>query len=271
MRARARVCVCVCVCVCVILTGVVSFSAGSSYANGRYVVKLALNHDHPFQPPRSVSFLTPNGRFQTNASICIAGLTSHHPEKWSGVLTLEKIVRSLSAFMDTEYDYGIGGIQSTQDCIRTLAQNSDAYNERKGLYKDMVWMKDTRRKTNDVDDENKDAAAGKDTNDNTMVERGEGEDDIRMESEGTPGKRKREAKDEGDSESGLQELIDEQLAYTYDSESELDQYSVGTAGDEAGADGEQSSGKDDDDDDDDVWVQKSACGAMRMSEGGGES
>ena len=152
LYAYTYTCVCVCLCVC-IWTCVLLFLAGSSYANGRYVVKLALNHDHPFQPPRSVSFLTPNGRFQPNASICIAGLTSHHPEKWSGVLTLEKIVRSLSAFMDTEYDYGIGGIQSTQDCIRTLARNSDAYNERKGLYKDMVWMNDTRRKTKEEDEE----------------------------------------------------------------------------------------------------------------------
>lgn len=160
-----------------------------------------------------------------NTNVCISGLTNHHPESWNGVITLEKIVHALSAFMDTKYDYGIGGIDRPDDEIIKLSGESNEYNKKKNLYDDMTWFRN-------VDGDCSATAGTAIVDEQDSMERDEYERvALRMAK-----KRKAEAEaeaaetsgDEKDADSDKDELglIEEQQLYTYESESELDQMST---------------------------------------------
>jgi len=99
------------------------------YAGGEYVVRVALPDGYPFDPP-TMTFLTPNGRFEVGAPICTT-FTSHHPEAWSSSHTLSSLVRSLASFMLDE-SAGRGSIRATAAERAAFAASSAATNAAKG-------------------------------------------------------------------------------------------------------------------------------------------
>ena len=52
----------------------------SDYSCGFYHGRIVFPADYPFSPP-SISFLTPNGRWEVEKKICLS-VTGYHPESW---------------------------------------------------------------------------------------------------------------------------------------------------------------------------------------------
>lgn len=62
--------------------------------------------------PPSFMMLTPNGRFQTSAKICLS-ISSHHPEHWQPSWSVRTALVALTAFMPTPGNGAIGSLVST--------------------------------------------------------------------------------------------------------------------------------------------------------------
>lgn len=52
----------------------------SDYSEGLYHGRILFPSNYPFAPP-SISFLTPNGRWEIDKKICLS-VTGYHPEMW---------------------------------------------------------------------------------------------------------------------------------------------------------------------------------------------
>lgn len=98
------------------------------YSGGEYILKIKLPKDYPFSPP-VVAFLTPNGRFEPEVSICL-NITHMHSETWSPLITLEKLIYSVMSVLYDPTISGIGGMVSSADKKKTLAASSVEYNRK---------------------------------------------------------------------------------------------------------------------------------------------
>ncbi len=58
----------------------------SPFAGGCYHGTLHFSQETPIKPP-SIRMLTPNGRFETNARICLDMASDFHPEKWRSTMS----------------------------------------------------------------------------------------------------------------------------------------------------------------------------------------
>ena len=97
----------------------------SPFQGGVYHGKIVFSLDYPFTPP-DIVFLTPNGRFVLNKRICLNN-TSFHPELWSPQWDVRTTVLSLIPYLVSDFDYGIGGIQTDDETKRKLAVESRSW------------------------------------------------------------------------------------------------------------------------------------------------
>ncbi|CAF2496778.1 unnamed protein product [Rotaria sp. Silwood2] len=75
------------------------------YHGGIYQGKIIFPFEYPFKPP-SIYMLTPNGRFQTNKSLCLT-ITSYHPDSWNPSWSISSILNGFLSFMcDTSPTHG---------------------------------------------------------------------------------------------------------------------------------------------------------------------
>ena len=89
------------------------------YENGLYHGMIRLNQNHPFSPP-NIHIITPNGRFTAESypfskdsrGICTT-FTAFHPETWSPVNNIEKVIKGLVSLMCDEPDVGNVGAEFT--------------------------------------------------------------------------------------------------------------------------------------------------------------
>lgn len=107
----------------------------SQYEGGQYVVRLILPQDYPFSAP-VISFLTPNGRFKTGSSICIAGVSHFHKADWSPNQNFASLLMSVISFMtDDHQGVHIGSEASTDQRKKDLALSSKQWNDAHGFSK----------------------------------------------------------------------------------------------------------------------------------------
>ena len=102
------------------------------YVGGRYVVRLELAQDYPFSAPK-IFMLTPNGRFLPDRSICMDGITSHHPSSFSCILTFDSILASVVSFWCSSFEGEMGGMMTLASEKRRLAGLSCQFNKKRGF------------------------------------------------------------------------------------------------------------------------------------------
>lgn len=107
-------------------------AAGTPYENGEYFGRMLLPATYPFAPP-SFFVMTPNGRFQTETSICTS-FSSYHPATWSPSWNIGSMASGLLSFMSTT-DATAGSVTTTDETKRTLAEQSRAFNCKQPRYK----------------------------------------------------------------------------------------------------------------------------------------
>lgn len=108
--------------------------ADTPFESGEYVMQIDLPKEYPWKAPH-LKFLTPNGRFLVNKSICVAGVTSQHANDWTPQQTLMTILVSIISFMTEDSDLHLGAERSTDSEKRRLASISKNYNIRHGYDK----------------------------------------------------------------------------------------------------------------------------------------
>jgi ubiquitin-protein ligase len=97
----------------------------SDYAGGVYHGRILLPSGYPLHPPHIV-FLTPNGRFEVGAKICLSA-SAHHPDQWNPAWSVQTLLLALRAFMPTPGLGAVGAIESTPSARRELAEASRDY------------------------------------------------------------------------------------------------------------------------------------------------
>jgi ubiquitin-conjugating enzyme E2 J2 len=97
------------------------------YEGGIYVGKIKFPSEYPFKAP-SVIMITPSGRFQCNAKICMS-MTDFHPESWNPLWSVGSILQGLQSFMASD-ELTTGGIVASEAERRKLASESISYNNR---------------------------------------------------------------------------------------------------------------------------------------------
>jgi ubiquitin-conjugating enzyme E2 J2 len=96
------------------------------FEGGEYIFQIKISPDYPFSPP-VIRCLTPSGRFETEKTFCLS-ITHYHSEKWSPLVTIEKIIYSvMSVFSDPEIT-GVGIRAFPPGERRALAMSSREYN-----------------------------------------------------------------------------------------------------------------------------------------------
>lgn len=98
------------------------------YYGGQYILRIKLPDNYPYSPP-VIACVTPNGRLQLDVNVCLS-FSHFHPESWSPLITIEKMIYSiLSVF----YDKTIRGVGSEEildsRTIKLLAKESVVYNQ----------------------------------------------------------------------------------------------------------------------------------------------
>jgi ubiquitin-conjugating enzyme E2 J2 len=97
------------------------------YEGGIYIGKIKFPSEYPFKAP-SVTMITPSGRFQCNAKICMS-MTDFHPESWNPLWSVGSILQGLQSFMASD-ELTTGGISASDSERRRLASESISYNNR---------------------------------------------------------------------------------------------------------------------------------------------
>jgi ubiquitin-conjugating enzyme E2 J2 len=70
------------------------------YEGGVYFGKLEFPQEYPMKPP-NLRIMTPSGRFNVNANICLS-FTNFHRESWNPTWKIESIIIGLISFMTSE-------------------------------------------------------------------------------------------------------------------------------------------------------------------------
>jgi ubiquitin-conjugating enzyme E2 J2 len=99
----------------------VFYNLEEEYKQGFYHGVLELPEDYPFSPPK-IKFLTNNGRFQVDKSICTT-FTHYHKETWSSSWNIRTILTAMISFMYSD-EKGIGGVFETSSKRKQLAAKS---------------------------------------------------------------------------------------------------------------------------------------------------
>lgn len=104
------------------------------FESGEYVMQMNLPPEYPFKAPQ-LKFLTPNGRFTVNKSVCIAGVSAHHESEWSCQQNIMTMLIGVISFMTEDIHSHVGAERTTRAEKRRLAENSKDYNVRHGYAK----------------------------------------------------------------------------------------------------------------------------------------
>lgn len=108
-------------------------AADSDYAGGYYHGRIIFPTHYPFKPP-SIIMLTPSGRFEAGAKICLS-LSDFHPESWNPMWGVSHILLGLQSFFyeNTSTTGALHGISSAEK--RRLAKQSLAFNVRNATFR----------------------------------------------------------------------------------------------------------------------------------------
>ncbi|XP_019053111.1 PREDICTED: ubiquitin-conjugating enzyme E2 32-like [Nelumbo nucifera] len=94
----------------------------TEFEGGIYYGWIQLPVEYPFQPP-AFMLLTPNGRFETQMTICLS-ISNHHPEHWQPSWSVGIALVALIAFMPTNLDGALGSLDYKKGERRALAIKS---------------------------------------------------------------------------------------------------------------------------------------------------
>lgn len=97
----------------------------SVYEGGIYHGKIILPLEYPLQPP-TVVMLSPSGRFEENAKICLSA-TGFHPEMWQPSWTIKTLLLALIGFMESPGAGAIGSLEASDAQRREIAQQSRSW------------------------------------------------------------------------------------------------------------------------------------------------
>ncbi len=98
------------------------------YTGGMYLGKISFPPQYPFKAP-TLKFMTPNGRFEPDKTICTT-FTHYHPEEWSPEWNTAGMLLGMISFMYEESDSGVGSIRMSTEQRQELAKNSMEYNRK---------------------------------------------------------------------------------------------------------------------------------------------
>lgn len=107
------------------------------YEGGVYHGKLVFPPTYPHAPP-AIYMLTPSGRFQPGAKICLS-MSDFHLETWSPAWTGASILLGLLSFM-VETDITAGSIVTTDAEKVQFAEKSLAFNKQNELFRTLFPM-----------------------------------------------------------------------------------------------------------------------------------
>ncbi|XP_071440151.1 ubiquitin-conjugating enzyme E2 J1-like isoform X2 [Hetaerina americana] len=94
----------------------------TEFEGGIYHGRIVLPTEYPMKPP-NIIILTPNGRFETNKSICLS-ISGHHPETWQPSWSIRTALLALIAFMPSPGKGMIGALDYTVEERKALARRS---------------------------------------------------------------------------------------------------------------------------------------------------
>ncbi|XP_046405588.1 ubiquitin-conjugating enzyme E2 J1-like [Ischnura elegans] len=97
----------------------------TEFEGGIYHGRIVLPTEYPMKPP-NIIILTPNGRFETNKSICLS-ISGHHPETWQPSWSIRTALLALIAFMPSPGKGMIGALDYTVEERKTLARKSRSW------------------------------------------------------------------------------------------------------------------------------------------------
>lgn len=101
----------------------------TEYDGGVYLGKCILPSKYPFKAP-DFQFLTPSGRFEINKKLCTS-FTGYHQELYSPSWNIASMCAGLISFMTDDSNKieskGIGGIYTTLECKKEIANKSIEY------------------------------------------------------------------------------------------------------------------------------------------------
>ncbi len=98
------------------------------YEGGYYHGMLKFPKEYPLKPP-SVLMITPSGRFECNARICLT-ISDWHPEQWNPVWKVESIIMGLLSFMLSE-EHSVASIHESEAVRKKFAKESLDWNLKK--------------------------------------------------------------------------------------------------------------------------------------------
>jgi len=99
----------------------------SEFAGGVYLGRILLPPEYPMKPPAFV-FLTPNGRFETGARVCLS-ISQHHPEEWQPSWGVRTALTALQAFLPTPGRGAVGSLDLKPEIRRKMAAKSREFDE----------------------------------------------------------------------------------------------------------------------------------------------
>lgn len=104
------------------------------FEGGEYLGKIIFPTDYPFKPP-AIKILTPNGRFQTNFSICLT-MSEYHPSSWNPSWSVSSILTGLLSFMVGK-ENTTGSIITSEIETKQFAKLSWKWNRNEKIFKEM--------------------------------------------------------------------------------------------------------------------------------------
>jgi len=104
------------------------------YSGGEYHGRLNFPPEYPLQPP-SFRILTPSGRFEPGARLCLS-MSDFHPESWNPSWSVETLLVGLQSFMLEESD-AIGSVRASAAERQRLAAASREFNAKNPIFREL--------------------------------------------------------------------------------------------------------------------------------------
>mmetsp|Transcript_4098 Transcript_4098/g.8273 ORF Transcript_4098/g.8273 Transcript_4098/m.8273 type:complete len:214 (+) Transcript_4098:80-721(+) len=103
----------------------------SPYKGGFYHGKIIFPSSYPYKPP-SIMMITPSGRFETNARLCLS-ISDFHPESWNPLWGICPILLGLQSFF-YEDTMTMGSLKGVSDAEKKrLAASSLEWNVKNSI------------------------------------------------------------------------------------------------------------------------------------------
>jgi ubiquitin-conjugating enzyme E2 J2 len=101
---------------------------GTDYHNGEYIGKIVHSPKYPAEPP-DYYMLTPSGRYNINAKICLTN-SSYHKGDWSSTWNILSILIAFYSIWLDDKEHGISHITDTSANRKKMAKESIEYNKK---------------------------------------------------------------------------------------------------------------------------------------------